>query len=71
MKDWNRYNLLQKHYQLLNEYDSEKLDDLEYAIYDSFYKKEDKEEVEKLFEQLNLLIESAKNNIIKKSKKYL
>jgi len=31
-KDWNRYNNLQKHYQLLQKYDQETLDDLGYAI---------------------------------------
>lgn len=67
-KDWNRLNRLQKHNELLEQYDFEKLDDLEYVI--SFSCK-DEEKVEKLFKKLKKHIEVAQQNIRKESETYL
>lgn len=70
-KDWNRYNKLQKHNELLNQYDFEKLDEFEFAIYDSYKNEEDKKKVEKLFKKLRKHIEAAQENIVKESKQFL
>lgn len=70
-KDWNRFNTLQKHNQILVEFDEESLDDLEYAIYDSYENEEDKKKIEKLFKKLKRHIKVVEENIKKESKKYL
>lgn len=68
-KDLEKYKKLQQHYQLLSEYDFEKLDNLEFTISNNLYK--DKQKVEKLFKKLRKYIESAEHIIEKESKKYL
>lgn len=50
-KDWNRYNKLQKHNEVLEQYNFEKLDEFEFAIHDSYKNEEDKKKVEKLLTQ--------------------
>jgi len=73
-KDWNRYNNLQKHYQLLQKYDQETLDDLGYAISGSLdfgYNSLEDEKLTKLFKKLNNYIKKAQEQILTESKTYL
>jgi len=66
-----RYKALQKHYELLDKYDSETLDNFEFAIYDTYTEQKDKDEIERLFKNLKKHIETAKTIQIIKSKTYL
>lgn len=73
-KDWNRYNNLQKHYQLLQKYDQETLDELSYTISGSLgfgYNSLEEEKLTKLFKKLNKHIEKAQQQILTESKTYL
>jgi hypothetical protein len=70
-KDFNRYKKLQKHNETLAEYDFEKLDDLEYAIYDTYTKETDRVKITKIFEKLKKHISQAQEQIINESKTYL
>lgn len=70
-KDMYRFNRLQKHYETLIEYDFEKLDDFEFAIYDTYELQEDRDKVTKLFEKLKKHIEKAQTQIVTESKTYL
>lgn len=73
-KDWSRYNNLQKHYQLLQKYDQETLDDLSYAISGSLdfgYNSLEEEKLTKLFKKLNNYIKKAQEQILTESKTYL
>lgn len=70
-KDLTRYKKLQKHYELLEKYDFETLDNFEFAIYDTYTNHEDKNKIAKLFKKLNRYIEKAQEQILEESKKYL
>jgi hypothetical protein len=70
-KDWNRYNRLQKHYNELEKYDFDTLDNFEFAIYDTYKDQEDKKKVEKLFKKLKKHIETAQQQILTESKAFL
>ena len=70
-KDISRYKSLQKYHELLLKYDSDTIDDFEYAIYDVYSDEESKKEIEQLFEKLKNHIEIAQTIILKESKEYL
>ena len=70
-KDYNRYKKLQKHYELLEKYDFETLDNFEFAIYDTYTEQEDRDKITKLFNKLKLHIEKAQEQIIYESKTFL
>jgi len=70
-KDLNRFIKLQKHNETLAEYDFEKLDAFEFAIWDSYTEQEDKDKIAKLFKKLKSHIEKAQDIILTESKTYL
>lgn len=70
-KDLNRFNKLQKHYETLEKYDFDTLDNFEFAIYDTYIEQEDKIKIEKLFKKLTKHIEKVKEQILTESKTYL
>jgi len=70
-KDYNRYKKLQKHYELLEKYDFDTLDNFEFAIYDTYTEQEDRDSITKLFKKLKNHIEKAQKQILTESKTYL
>lgn len=70
-KNWGRYTALQRHYQLLQEYDFEKLDDFEFAIYDVYKNEENREEIAKIFKDLKEHIATAEELIRRESEVFL
>ena len=70
-KDLNRFNKLQKHYETLEKYDFDTLDNFEFAIYDTYIEQEDKIKIEKLFKKLTKHIEKVKEQILIESKTFL
>lgn len=70
-KDMQRYRRLQKHYELLEKYDFETLDNFEFAIYDTYEEQEDRDKITKLFKKLTKHIEKAQKQILTESKTYL
>jgi hypothetical protein len=70
-KQWQQYNKLQKHYDELEKYDFDTLDNFEFAIYDTYKDQEDKKKVEKLFKKLRKHIETAQQQILTESKTFL
>jgi len=69
--DFKRFISLQKHNETLAEYDFEKLDAFEFAIWDSYSEQEDKDKIAKLFKKLKLHMEKAQDIILMESKNYL
>jgi len=57
--------------QTLAEYDTDKLNDFEFAIYDVYENREEKDKIAKLFEKLRKHIDKAQEQIINESKTYL
>jgi len=70
-KDMQRYKRLQKHYELLEKYDFDTLDNFEFAIYDTYKEQEDKDKITKLFKKLKKHIEKVQEQILIESKTYL
>lgn len=70
-KDLSRFNKLQKHYETLEKYDFDTLDNFEFAIYDTYIEQEDKIKIEKLFKKLTKHIEKVKEQILIESKLFL
>jgi len=70
-KNLERYKKLQKHYELLEKYDFDTLDNFEFAIYDTYTEQEDRDKITKLFKKLKLHIEKAQEQIINESKTFL
>lgn len=69
--DFNRFISLQKHNETLSEYDFEKLDAFEFAIWDSYSEQEDKDKIANLFKKLKSHMEKAQDIILTESKSYL
>jgi hypothetical protein len=69
--DFKRFIKLQKHNETLAEYDFEKLDEFEFAIWDTYSEQEDRDKIAKLFKKLKLHIEKAQNIILTESRNYL
>lgn len=70
-KNIQRYKKLQKHYELLEKYDFDTLDNFEFAIYDIYTEQEDRDKITRLFEKLKSHIEKAQEQILTESKTFL
>lgn len=70
--DYKRFDRLQKHFAILNKFDDDALDELDWSISDTLYlDKEENEKLINLFKELKSLIDDSKIQCITESKKFL